>query len=64
MKDKSADQDHWYSKIRAPYESVVSNNPKRVGYKGIAKNQVAAFIQAICFNLKRLLVIITPSLRA
>lgn len=60
MKDKNADQDRWYSKIRAPYERVFSNNPKRVRYKGLAKNQFAAFMQAICFNLKRLLVIASP----
>ena len=61
MKDKNADQDRWYSKIRAPYERVFANNSKRVRYKGIAKNQFAAFMQAICFNLKRLLVITAPS---
>ena len=64
MKDKNVGQDRWYSKIRAPYECVFSNNPKRVRYKGIAKNQFAAFMQAICFNLKRLLVINAPPLIA
>lgn len=57
MKDKNADQDRWYSKMRAPYERVFSQDPKRVRYKGIAKNQFTAFMEAICFNLKRLLVI-------
>jgi hypothetical protein len=57
MKDKNTDLDRWYSKIRAPYERVFSNTSKRVRYRGIAKNQFAAFMQAICFNLKRLLVI-------
>jgi transposase, IS5 family len=57
MKDKNADQDRWYSQIRAPYERVFSQDPKRVRYKGIAKNQFAAFMQAICFNLKRLIVL-------
>lgn len=61
MKDKNADQDRWYSKIRAPYERVFSGDPKRVRYKGIAKNQFTAFMQAICFNLKRLLVL-SPAL--
>lgn len=60
MKDKNADQDRWYSKIRAPYERVFSADPKRVRYKGIAKNQFTAFMQAICFNLKRLLVLSLP----
>ncbi len=60
MKNKNRDQDHWYTKIRAPYERVFSQDPKRVRYKGIVKNQFAAFMQAICFNLKRMLVIATP----
>lgn len=60
MKEKNRDQDHWYTKIRAPYERVFSQDPKRVRYRGIAKNQFAAFMQAICFNLKRVLVIAPP----
>jgi transposase, IS5 family len=62
MKDKNADQDRWYSKMRAPYERVFSQDPKRVRYKGIAKNQFTAFMEAICFNLKRLLVLSPTSL--
>jgi len=57
MKDKNADKDRWYSKVRAPYERVFSQAPKRVRYKGIAKNQFAEFMNAICFNLKRLLIL-------
>ena len=65
MKDKNADQDRWYSRIRAPYERVFSGYSKKVRYKGIAKNQFTAFMQAICFNLKRMLVLSpTPSERA
>ena len=60
MKGKNKDLDRWYSKIRSPYESVFSKREKRVRYQGIAKNQFAAFMQAICFNLKRLL-ILNPS---
>lgn len=60
MKDKNRDQDRWYSAIRAPYERVFSQDNKRARYKGVAKNQFAAFMQAICFNLKRLLVISPP----
>lgn len=62
MKDKNVDQDRWYSKMRAPYERVFSQDPKRVRYHGIAKNQFTAFMEAICFNLKRLLVIAPPPL--
>jgi transposase, IS5 family len=60
MKGKNLDQDRWYSKIRAPYERVFSGDPKRVRYKGVAKNQFAVFMQGICFNLKRLLIISLP----
>ena len=57
MKKKNKDQDRWYSGIRSPYERVFSKRSKRVRYRGIAKNQFSAFMGAICFNLKRLLVI-------
>lgn len=60
MKDKNRDQDRWYSTIRAPYERVFSQDNKRARYKGVAKNQFSAFMQAICFNLKRILVLSAP----
>lgn len=60
MKNKNADQDRWYTKMRAPYERVFSHKSKRARYQGIEKNQFASFMQAICFNLKRLMVINAP----
>ena len=54
MKAKNKDLDRWVSAIRSPYERVFSQQNKRVRYRGIAKNQFAAFMEAICFNLKRL----------
>jgi IS5 family transposase len=60
MKDKNKDQDRWYSSIRSPYERVFSQENKRARYRGIAKNQFAAFMQSICFNLKRLTVLGPP----
>lgn len=48
MKDKNVDQDRWYSKIRDSYEHVSASHSKRIRYKGIAKNQFVAFMQAIC----------------
>ncbi len=60
MKDKNKDLDRWISAIRAPYESVFSKQRKRTRYCGIAKNQFAAFMEAICFNLKRLVVLGPP----
>lgn len=57
MKDKNKDLDKWYSFLRAPYERVFSKLPKRARYRGIAKNQFTAFMEAIAFNLKRWLIL-------
>ena len=57
MKDKNKDLDRWVTKIRSPYERVFSKDNKRVRYVGIAKNQFAEFMKAICFNLRRVNVI-------
>lgn len=62
MKSKNKDRDRWYSSIRAPYERVFSKREKRVRYRGIAKNQSALFMEAICFNLRRLTVLNIPNL--
>lgn len=61
MKKKNKDKDKWYSKMRSPYERVFSKASKRVRYVGIAKNQFAETMKAICFNLKRLYVLATNS---
>ena len=55
MKGKNRDKDRWISHIRAPYERIFSKTRKRTRYQGIAKNQFTAFMEAISFNLKRLL---------
>mgnify|MGYP003314724025 FL=1 len=54
MKDKNKDLDRWISHIRSPYEGTFSKQNKRVRYRGVAKNQFAAFMESICFNLKKL----------
>lgn len=59
MKNKNRDLDRYYTALRAPFERVFSKQNKRVRYKGIAKNQFTAFMQAIAFNFKRLLAITT-----
>lgn len=61
MTTKNRDRDRWYTHLRAPYERVCSQRPKRVRYRGVAKNRFAAFLQAMACNLKRLLVL-EPSL--
>lgn len=57
MKGKNRDLDRYYTAIRAPFEHVFSKQNKRVRYRGIAKNQFSAFMQAITFNFKRLVVL-------
>ena len=60
MRGKNRDLDRWYSVIRSPYERVFSKQEKRVRYRGIEKNQFSAFMEAICFNLKRLAILDPP----
>ena len=62
MRGKNKDKDRWYSSLRFPYERVFSQRERRVRYRGIAKNQFAAYMQAICFNLKRLTVLDSPNI--
>ena len=57
MKNKNRDLDSYYTKLRAPFERVFSKQNKRLRYRGIAKNQFTAFMQAITFNFKRLIVL-------
>jgi len=62
MLEKNKDQDRWYTKIRAPYERVFSQQRRRTRYCGVAKNQFAEFMEAICFNLRRLAILDPPDL--
>jgi IS5 family transposase len=55
MKDKNADLDRWFTKLRCPYERTFSKQNKRVRYKGVTKNQGAEFMYAIAYNFRRLL---------
>lgn len=57
MNGKNFDLDKYYTKLRSPFERVFSQDNKRARYVGIAKNQFATFMNAICFNLKRLCVL-------
>lgn len=63
MKDKDCDLDRYYTALRAPFEHVFSKQNKRVRYRGIAKNQFSAFMRAITFNLKRLVVLTKENMR-
>ena len=62
MIGKNKALDSWLTKIRDPYERVFSQQNKRVRYKGIEKNQFSAFMEAICLNMKRLIVLSPPNL--
>ena len=57
MIGKNKDLDKFYTKIRSPYEGTFAHRNKRVRYLGVAKNQFTAFMQAISFNLKKLVVL-------
>ena len=57
MKGKNFDLDKYYTKIRSPFERVFAQDNKLLRYLSIAKNQFAEFMNAICFNLKRFVVL-------
>jgi len=62
MNGKNKDLDRWICGIRSPYERVFSKQRRRVRYSCLAKNQFSEFMSAICFNLKRILVISPPQM--
>jgi IS5 family transposase len=57
MTGKNFDLDRYYTKIRSPLERVFSKDNKRLRYVSLVKNQFAEFMNSICFNLRRLVVI-------
>ena len=59
MKGKDFNLDRFYSKMRSPYERVFSQQRRRVRYVGLAKNQLSEFMYALCFNLRRCVVLTT-----
>lgn len=62
VKSKDKDKDRYISGLRSPYERVFAHQNKRVRYIGIAKNQFAEFMNAMCFNLRRISVLDPPNL--
>lgn len=62
MKIKNKDKDKFISRIRSPFENVFSKMNKRARYRGIKKVQYQCFMEAISFNLKRLVAINAPPL--
>jgi IS5 family transposase len=57
MKAKNPDKDRWLAGVRMPYESTFARFEKRARYRGLAKCQFQAFMQAFSHNFKRLLAI-------
>ena len=55
MKAKNRDKDKYLTRIRMPFEGVFSKMDKRVRYKGLKKVQLQVTMQAMVFNLKRLI---------
>lgn len=53
---RNRDKDRWFSHLRMPDERVFASRNPRVRYRDTTKNQFAAFMCAISFNLKRILV--------
>jgi IS5 family transposase len=64
MKAKNRDKDRWLTGLRAPFESVFSKDSPRARYRGTAKVQLQALLEAMVFNVKRLLAINAPPLFA
>ncbi len=64
MKGKNKDLDRWRSAMRAPHEGVFSKFEKRARYRGLVKVQFQLFMDAIVWNVKRLVQINIPLLVA
>jgi IS5 family transposase len=61
-KEKNKDLDRWLSKVRMPYEGVFSQKRTRARYRGRAKVQLQVSMEALVYNLKRLVKIGGPPL--
>jgi len=57
MKKKDPIRDAKISKKRMPFERIFSKQSKKARYRGLCKNQFQGFMQALVFNLKRLIVV-------
>ena len=62
MKAKNKDLDRWRSAMRSPHEGVFSKFEKRARYRGLVKVQMQLFMDAIVWNVKRLVTINAPPL--
>lgn len=58
-KNKNRDLDSWRSKVRMPFEGTFSKIDKHARYRGQAKNVMQGFLQAVAYNLKKAVNILT-----
>jgi transposase, IS5 family len=58
-KEKNSDLDSWHSKIRMPFEGTFSKMDKHARYRGLTKNSMQGFLQAVAYNLKKAVNILT-----
>jgi len=63
MKGKDRDKDRWLSAVRMPYEGVFAHLSKKARYRGKLKTQFQALMQALGYNLRRLIRINAPPLQ-
>ncbi|KAF8818001.1 hypothetical protein [Rickettsia endosymbiont of Cardiosporidium cionae] len=57
MKGKNSKLVSYYIKLKSSYKRVFAQQKRKVRYIGIAKNQFAEKMNAIFFNVKRLIVL-------
>jgi len=62
MHNKNKDLDKWLTKVRMPFEGAFSSMSKKTRYRGLVKVQMQVFLEAIVFNVKRLILIGSPPL--
>jgi len=57
MRDKNKAKDRFLSKLRSPFEGLFSKVNRRARYRGQAKVQMQAFMEALIHNIKRWVII-------
>jgi IS5 family transposase len=57
MKNKDFDKDRWLTRVRMPFENIFSKDERRARYRGLARVQLQAFLEAIVHNVKRLVTV-------
>jgi IS5 family transposase len=62
MKGKNRDKDRWLGAVCMPSEGVFARLNKRARYRGVGKNGFQVSMQALAFNLKRLIRLVVPPL--